>query len=171
MHNGSNEAKLSSNLGRCRIFVLLCWTAGLISGIAFSYATEAISSLMRGTLAFPVSIVGLGAVIVLPYLITAFAGFTSQLWILMPLALCKAFSFGACIAAIDLAFSSAGWLIRMLLMFSELAAIPFLLYLWLRFLAGDDQGFRRCTALFAAFSVLIGSIDFWVIAPFLASVI
>lgn len=154
-----------------KIHLWLSWVFGLISGIAFSYCSDSFVSLMRGAALSPVSIVGLGAVMILPFLLSAFAVIIDHPGLLIPLAFCKAFLFAACAASVDHSFGDSGWLIRALLMFSDLCSLPVLFWLWTScFTRGKDHYFRIITISFVLI-ILIGSVDFLIIAPFLASVI
>lgn len=169
MYKGAQVFLPSDRQLPCKILLLVSWSIGLICGIAYAFqADSSFSSLMHSAALSPVSIVSLLIVLFLPFLISAIAVFLSRPVLLMPLAFTKAFSFGACAFAADLAFSSAGWLLRSMLMFSDLLTVPVLIWFWLRCLKGDR--FRSCRdlAICAGFIVLIGNFDFYIVSPFLA---
>ena len=149
--------------------LLLCYLAGFLLGIAFAYRSQPFVSLMRGAVSGPVTIVGLGAVLFLPYLLTVSAVLFSCSGILFAVAFFKAFLFGACAAALDVSFVDAGWVVRSLLMFSDFAGFPVLIWLSWRLL--DAQRERIGTMMIAGGLLLtIGVFDFLLIAPFLESV-
>ena len=152
-----------------RSLLLVCSFAGFLLGIAFSYRSQTFVSLMRGAVSSPVTIVGLGAVLFFPYLLTASAVLFSSSGILLTVAFLKALLFGACAAAVDLAFPDAGWLVRSLLLFSDFAGYPVLFWLLWRFIDGHKN---PIVAFWIAGGALtaIGILDYLVIAPFLESV-
>ena len=143
-----------------------CYSAGFLLGIAFAYRSQPLVSLMRGAIIGSVTIVGLGSVLLLPYLLTVSAVLFSSSGFLFTVAFLKAFSFGACAAAVDLAFSDAGWLVRSLLMFSDFFGFPVLV--WLSWHSFDSLGKRKTMYMIAGgLLLIIGLIDCFLIAPFL----
>lgn len=170
MHNRSPENRPFLSRHCCRRILPFAWSIGLVSGIAFGHCTESIASLMRGAMFCDVSIVGLCAVVFLPYLLTAFAVFFSRSAFLLLLAFSKAFFLGACSAAVDCAFGDAGWLIRLLLLFSDWASIPVIYWLWLRCFRVEKESLYSAFTGVLVILILIGSFDYWFIAPFLALV-
>lgn len=149
----------------------LCWCAGLLLGVFLSSLAEADSlALMCAAAVSRVSIFDLLFVLFLPFLLTACAVFLSQLWLLYPIALGKALSFGYTAGLLSRAFHSAWWLLRILLMFSDCLVFPLLCWFWLRRLSRGSGGFRRDFAICAGLTAGIGILDFAVIAPFLAGI-
>lgn len=152
-----------------RLLLALAFLGGLLVGayvhIAAEYDTV---SWMRGALDGHVSIVGLLSVIFLPFLFSAFAVYASQRWLLVPIAFCKAVSFAQSACGISVAFGSAGWLLRFLLMFTDILTLPLLVLFWLRYCGGGQKlkWFSVFPYLCAAAS--IGSVDFFMISPFLS---
>ncbi len=171
MHNLRYDGFSFSSLQPIRVLLSGSWLVGLISGIAYSYCSVNFVSLMRSAAYSTVSIVGVGAVLILPFLLSAFAVLISLRWLLIPLAYAKAFLFGACASAVGLSFGSAGWIIRMLLLFSGWTELPVFYWLWLRCLDGDRGSMTREFSVVLILLIAIGSIGYWIIAPFLASVI
>jgi hypothetical protein len=127
-------------------------------------------SLMRRAALCPVSIVGLFAVLS-PFLLTAFAVFISNWWLVPCLAFCKAllFSYHACI--VSTAFSSAGWLIRYLLLFTDACTIPILLWCWMCLSRLPRRKALCQTGLCAAIALTIGMTDICFVSPFLVMLI
>ena len=150
------------------IILAFCWCAGLLTGCFLAnHAGNIHSSMMRRAVSCPVSIASL-VVLLLPFLFSAFAVYVSQYWLLVPIVFWKAMSFSRVACWITAAYGSAGWLMRFLLMFTDLFTLPLLVLFWLRY---GGKG-RRLTALsalaYCAAAVSIGSVDFWIISPFLA---
>lgn len=150
----------------------LCWCAGLFLGTSLAGQAEPASvSLMRAAASRQVSILNLLFVLFIPFLLSAFAVFLSQRWLLFPIALGKAFSFGYTAGLIGCAYGTAWWLVRPLLMFSDCLAVPLLCWFMLRCLADHRRALWWDLALCAGITAMIGSIDIVVIAPFLAALI
>ena len=171
MYKDVTSGSLFSSLRSCIFLLTLSWISGMIFGISFSYCSGSLLSLMRGVVHHPVSIVGLGAVLLLPFLLSALAVFLSHPGFLMVLSFIKAFFFGACAAALDQCFIPIGWFVRMLLLFSDIAGIPVLFWLWLRCLSADKSSLPGAFLSVLIILLIIGSIDYLVIAPFLVSII
>lgn len=154
------------------IILSLSWLAGLIAGIFCAvHADEPYFALMRMAAGSRVSIVGLVASVLLPFLIAAFAVYISTPQLLYPLCFAKAllFSFGAC--GVYIAFGSAGWLAQFLLQFSDCLLLPVFCWFCIRHISGKGQALAKELAMCAAAVGLIGSIDYCVVSPFLAMLI
>ena len=153
-------------------FLALCWAASLCCGIYFWFhAGSSFLSLMRSSLYSSVSIVSLLLVTGLPFLLSAFAVFLSCHWLLPAIAFGKGFLFSFISMGALASFGCAGWLLRLLLCFSDLMSMPILYWFWLHCCRIRKYGFGCCTVLSAALIFLIGSIDYCLIAPFLADLI
>lgn len=148
-----------------RFVVVLTWAVGLILGIVFAYSTDTLVSLMPGILDIPVSIVGLAAVNWLPFLFTAAAVFVSRPGLVLVPVFCKAFSFGACAATFDIAFYSASWLMRLIVLFSDLLSLPLLFWLWLSCVSGERRTTLRRFGICGILLIIITAADLWFITP------
>lgn len=149
------------------IFLAFCWIAGLVCGCILSLQTEVIHfSLMREVASCSVSIVGLFAVL-LPFLISAIAVYFSQVWLIFPISFLKAFSFAYVAASVSQAFGSSGWLIRLLLLFTDICTAPILFLLWLGCLNGFLNIRSAKWLFFAVICIAICGFDYFVISPFL----
>ena len=150
-------------------FLAVVWCAGLILGVKFASAPSAASvSLMGQAPLCPASIVGLMGAALLPFLLTAFAVFLKQPWMILLIAFCKAVSFGYSGILTIMAFGSSGWLVRLLLMFTDICTVPVLCWLWLRHIPGNLQITSADLALGAAAVIGFGSLDYCLISPYLA---
>ena len=169
MHKDPSLNLPSSRQFPCKILLLAGWCLGLVLGICYvSQADGSFFVLMRRAAESPVSIVGLLAVLVLPFLITAFAVLISRPQLLILLAFLKAFSFGACACCVDQAFLSAGWLLRIFLMFSDLLSLPVLLWLWLRCISGERRRTVRDLVFSGVLLAAVGTVDYCLVSPALA---
>lgn len=155
-----------------RFYLAFSWMAGLICGSAVAASAETpLFSLMRGALYAPVSIVGVLCVSVLPILFSAYAVFLSNFALLLPICFTKAFLFSFVSLGISWAFASAGWLMKILLLYSDWTSLPILYWFWLRSLSPYRSVGLWETILAFTLMGLLGSIHFSIISPFLVRLI
>ncbi len=172
MHKTSVLNLQISQATTSRIQLSALWILGLAAGIVLAFQTDsAFHALMRRAFASPVSIVGFAVVFGLPFLFTAFAVMISQPGILLLAAFGKAFSFGFIACTLELAFAPAGWLLRLLFLFSDLASLPALLWLWQRGLEPEKPQFWRDALCYGVFCFLVGSLDYYIVSPSLVMLI
>lgn len=146
----------------------LCWTFGLICGVLlFLYAGTPVVSLMRGISDSSVSIVSLLTIGFVPFLLTAFAFFLTTQQLFFLICFCKACLFSFVAVGISVAFSSAGWLIRRIVLFYNSVWCVMLYFLWHRILYGR-KGFWLVAAAAGLFT---GCIAIHIISPFMACLI
>lgn len=155
----------------CKHLLALCWCLGLLLGILAASASDDLVSMMRRSLSCPVSIPGLLAATVLPFLLSAYAVSLSEPWLLLPICMVKAFGFGFCAFGVSLAFGSAGWLVRLLFLFSDVCVIPVLFFYWLRHIRGDAARSYRDLVCCLIAAVAIGAMDLYFVSPFLVKLI
>lgn len=153
-------------------YLAFCFAFGCILGILTACATTPnCLLLMRRILAVPVSIVGGMAVWLLPFLITAFAVYKLPAWCILPIAFCKAFSYGFVLQLIYTAFPGAGWLIRSVFLITDSVSVLLLYRLWLRYIEGKMpfvlRDFAICFCILSALTVL----DHCLLSPFLVMLI
>lgn len=159
---------------RCKNVQLLLACAflfGLISGILISMsASDALCSTMRAAPFGCVSIFGLLSVLLLPFLFSAFAVYSSSVLLLLCVAFAKAFAFGFVSFAVWAAFGAAGWLIRFLLMFADLIILPLLLWFWYQIMK-NPHSWVKSTLVACILACFIGGFDYCFVSPFLANLI
>lgn len=169
----SFQPNFTPSFRRERTMILaFVWILGFLLGsCSFALADNLFSSLMRGMSLDSVSIVNLLWPVLLPFLFSAFAVFISQPWLLLPVGFLKAFSFSFVSMGVIFCFGSAGWLFRLLLMFGDLLSVPLLFWYMRRHFAADPRfSAPECMVVFSL-CLLIGSIDYGYILPFLADMI
>lgn len=153
--------------------VLACfWSGGFVFGILFFFlAGDSFVSLMRRASCCRVSIVSLLMANLLPFLISALAVYIHKPWLLYGCAFFRSCLLGFVSMGTLMAFGSAGWLVRLLLMFSDVS-LAILLYLyWLRHISGLRRFSPVDCGGYAAAALLIGSIDHCFVAPLLVQLI
>ena len=154
-------------LNKHRTGVLLaCWVMGSGSGLWLATQFDG-AALMEAVVCRPMSTDGILVVAVLPFLICSLAVQCSELWILPVYGGAKAcaFCYNAC--AVSVTFGDCGWLIRCLLLFSDLFVIPGLCVFCLRYISGGKALLRREWYIWFLLAVLVGSLDYFVVSPFL----
>ena len=154
-------------------WLLACvWCCGLALGIyVFWNAGDSSASLMRMAANSPVSIVSLLSVLIFPFLASAAAVLLYKPWLLLAAAFVKAYALAFLSLAVICAFSSAGWLVRLLLMFSQFLSVPLLCWFWIHYISGRIRPAPAVLFLMAALIMLIGSVDYCIVSPFLAGLI
>ena len=158
--------------GRCSFRVIILaflWTASYIVGTVCSYNDIYIVSMMRRAISCPVSIVGLCAVLFLPLLISVLALLFKKRTVIYIYTAIKAYFSGAAIYAVCAAFRYAGWLIRLLLLFSDTVSCVLILFLLIRHIDDIKSSFRRDVLLSFIAVVICGCIDYLLVTPFLMS--
>jgi hypothetical protein len=154
------------------IILLLAILAGLISGSYLSLlADPSVFSLMLTAAECRVSIVCILSASLFPVVFTAFAIYTSHIRLLFPIAFTKAFSFSFIGSGLLLTLGDSGWLMRALLMFSDLASLPVLCWMWLHTFANERTSNLLSTAITVLVVCMIGCLDYYYISPFLANLI
>lgn len=154
----------------CLLLLAFFWIAGLMLGIyAACHFYSPSYALMRADVFSGVSIVKLFAVSSLPVLITALAFLISPV-LIFPIAFCKAAFFGFASICISNAFPGAGWLIRPLVMFSDLGAICVTIWLWTHCLTAQKKlspgVFLVCILCIAS----ICAVDQFLLMPFISKI-
>jgi len=147
----------------------LSWFLGMLLGIPAAVATsEFLVPMMRQSMQCSVSIPGLLAATVVPFLLSALAVSLSEPWLLLIISTFKAFSFSFCACGVSLAFGQSSWLVRFLFLFSDHLLIPLMYLYWMRHI--QDQAVHRAWELYGCIgaALLIGGIDYFLVAPFLA---
>lgn len=141
---------------------------GCSLGVYISHLSDTYTIyLMRMAASSPVSIVGLTFVILLPFLITAFAGWISKPLILLPISFFDSFSFTFILCCTIASFGSAGWLVCVMLLFTNIFVQLCLFWTWIRCFNGS---FSSCAEdLFRCFlySLAISFVDYFFVAPYL----
>lgn len=119
----------------------------------------------------PVSIVSLLGVTMFPFLLSAFAVYISEPWLLLIVSFGDAFVLSFVSLGVMRCGGSAGWLVRWLLVFSASLASPLMYLYWLRHLTGRRRFDGLEAACVLCLCALIGSVDFRLVSPLLARLI
>ena len=145
---------------------------GLLFGaVTALYAGPSVLSLMRTAVSGCASIVGLLCVTLLPLLLSAFAVYISQYWLIPVISFFDAFTFSYHSILLFRLYPRSGWLIQSLLMFAGTLSLPVLWYIWLHTAVSRRSQLLRCFAAGALAITGIVSIDFYFVTPFLADLL
>ena len=156
----------------CKVILALSWNLGFLSGLLIAVnGNSAFFSLMRAAASCRVSIVGLWIVTLLPFLLSVIAIYFSRPYLIPVISFIHAFTFGYCVCGIAVAFGSAGWLVRWLMLFSAGCSSPIIYWFWLRHISGTAKSLWTDFALCAVVILFITSLDYRIISPFLANLI
>ena len=154
----------------CGIFLAIVWVIGLALGAVLSMqAGDRYFLLMRWAADRQVSIVGFLASAFLPFMLSALAVYISKPILLYGICFADAFLLSLCGCVAMTAFGSAGWLVRLLLQFSDCCMAPILFWFSIRCISGSS--FWKDFSLCAVISALVGSIDYCFVSPFLVMLI
>lgn len=155
-----------------RFLVAFFWVAGLLCGAWIGLSAD--SSLffwLRGILWVSPSVTGLLCVVLFPFLMSVLVVFLFRPGLLLLVCFGKAFLYAFASVSILLAFGSAGWLFRWLLLFHDCVCAPVLYWFWLHYLPGNRSLCIWDAAWMLSIGLLAGSLDYSVVVPFLARLI
>ena len=146
--------------------------AGLILATTFA-ATAKISSvtLMRLVSDSRLSIVCHLASQLLPFLIAAFAVNISRRWLIYTVCFLRLFFFSYIGSLFWIAFGSAGWLIRWLVLFSDIILVPALLWFCFRGIFENARNHVRDFWICISAVILTALINWLLISPLLVRII
>lgn len=155
----------------CRFLLIACWCAGVAGGVLGASNTGSFLSLMRMCCESRVSIVNLLIIPCFPFLISAIAVYFDLYPILLLCAVFKLFCFSFCACITLLSFHSAGYLICILLLYTDILTTPVLCrFQWLGYLRGRVH-FYRNTLLCLLWFVGVCVSDYIWIAPLLREIL
>ena len=152
------------------LLLALSCCCGAACGIFVARGSEeSVLSLMRMAVVSHVSIVGLAVSALLPFLFAALAAYVGQPVLLYILGFLRMFGFTFLGCCIQLAFGSAGWLLRCLFQFTDGCALVLLCWFSLRRIAVPAGFPIRDLAVCAVICVAASALDHLMISPFLAA--
>lgn len=138
----------------------LCWALGLsFGGFGFRYCGSILSSQMPLAVISQPSIFGLLTSSALPFLFSAFAVYIHAPWLMYGICFFKAFSFAYISCCVFSAFTTAGWLVRWLFLFTDLFAAAALYHYCHRHISGVRNFSAGCLVGYAAVLLLVIGVD------------
>ena len=167
-------ARFLHHIGSCTLrkygayALALSWFLGLsFGGWVFRTAGSDLPSLMLLACEGPLSIVGLLSSALLALLFSALAVYFSLPGLVLVPAFVKAFLISWFFCGIYSAFGSGGWLVCLLLMFTDLCSGVLLFAYSCRFISGDRRFFPEISCLCALAGCVIAAVDYSFVAPLL----
>lgn len=153
-------------------FLAFIWTFSVFAGIILgSKSVPYYTSLMLSAASGPMSIAGMFLIFILPLVISIISIRFKVSFLVLPLALIKGFFYGFLTVSVYSALGSAGWLICLLLLFSNSILIVLLLWFWFKYLKVHNCCLMRDFLVAIAFGVLVCAFDAIMVSPFLTDVI
>ena len=155
------------------ILILACiLLLGYLIGTFLATETPvAYFSLMRSAVNSPVSIVGSLVSVFLPFLLAFAAVHYGKPALLFIILFCKATLFAHGSMCCYLAFGSGGWLVRLLLQFSDILMFPVLCRFTILYLGQPKPLRRRDTLISTDAAAFVVIVNFCFISPYLAMLI
>ena len=148
------------------------WLTGLLCGVGLSgLAGDSYFSLMRSASTCPVSIVSLLSISLLPFLLSGFYVYLHSFGFLAGLCFIKGCLFAFVSMGLFLSYDSAGWLLRLLMMFSDLCCLVPLWRCWVQLLFRSDRGSLKPVFLGSLLAAGIVSLDYLYVLPLLAKLV
>ena len=170
-----NDISRARSCRKGNIHILLIsvnWITGFLFGCYLgSQLTDTGVSVMHNVVSCPLSFFSLYFVLFFPFVVSAVFIKLSQPLLSLLVTFAKALFVGYCSCGILIVFSSAGWLIRSLVLFSDSLIIILLLWFWIRNIAGDGNKFKSDIILCAVLSFAISCIDYFAVSPFLEALL
>ena len=152
----------------CVILLPVLWVIGFAVGLYFlTIMDSGLQELFYSASVCSVSVVGMLISAFLPIFISAIAAYFSVPVLIYALCFFKAVCYSFVLCGIVTAFGYSGWLIRLMLLFTDSAITVLLFWLWHKLLSSDccftGQAFLIC----AAVAVAICAIDYFLVSPYL----
>lgn len=155
------------------VFLLaLFWSLGLVCGdFLFRFFGSNLASQMPLAAVCQPSIFGLLISFLLPFLFSVFAVYISAPKLFFLIAFIKASLFAFVSAAVYSAFEGTGWLIRFLLLFTDITGVMLLYHYWQRHISGlrSFSALSFVGYLIPGFSAVLA--DYYYISPLLQRVL
>lgn len=153
-------------------FLAFFWTFSIFAGIILgSKSVPHISSLMLSAASDSMSITGMFLIYILPLIFSIISIRLKVSLLILPLSVIKGFFNGFLSASVCVAFGSAGWLICLLLLFTNSVSSVFLMWFWFKYLHNPNSHLMRYFIICVTFSICMFAFDVFVISPFLSAVI
>lgn len=157
---------------KCSVaFLLLFWTVGFAVGTLCVFSLyDNYGSIIRQAAAMDATIVGLLLLSMVPLVLSYIVIRLSAAPLLLPISFFKALSFAFCSFGVLWAYGSAGWLVRILLLFSDSLSVLILLYFWISSITGDRKFIDHRLLCCMIASGFVAIVDYLYIVPLLHSV-
>ena len=144
------------------------WILGLLFGIRVGQIAFFDFNSMAAT--FPGNtFVSLLAVMLFPIVVSVLIMYMGQPWLLLIVAFLKSFSFAYVSWIVMCDFGSAGWMIQLLIMFSDCLSLPLLWWYWCSLLRRTQHSLISMSIPILLATIAVGILDNRFIAPILSA--
>ena len=148
------------------IFAIVFWFTGFLLAVCTQQRSKALYiSLMRSAMIRSVSIVGLIAVVILPFVITVLISMNYKSIFLQILCLVKGYQFSICALSICSIFGAAGWLGQIVYLFTDTLSCVLLWWNWIFLIGGRKVLAKKVLFFTCLLYLLIIILDVYYIAP------
>ena len=151
-------------------FLAFLWISAMLAGILVCSVDSRIHSLMLVAPGCSLSIVGVLVITILPLAISIAGLAANKFAILYIIYIIKAFTSGYLLFAILRVYGSAGWLMHLLLLFSDNMTNFLILWITFRHIKGKSNTFLFDALICTTISIAIGITDYLFVAPFLCAI-
>lgn len=144
------------------------WSLGLVCGLFFvSLLDDFLFELFYDASINRPLLLGILVVTILPIAVSAIAVYCSAPLLIYVLCILKAFCFSFGLCGVVAVFGYSGWLIRLLLLFSDSCMAILLFWLWYRVLSPNHKAVLRDLLICSAIAAIIGMVDYFLVSPYL----
>lgn len=166
--NSISRTIVCKNSILCALLISCFWIAGFLLGSYYGLRlTDKSCFLLHNAVYNPASFFSLYLVLFSPFILSTLLIRSHIPFATLLITFTKALSFGFCACGTVVAFSSAGWLIRSLLLFSDSIIVVLLLWFWIRNIAHSGNHLNADISICAVFTFTISCIDYFAVSPFL----
>lgn len=164
--------KTNTKCSYFRVFLSFIWLASIIIGLMIASRFKSIPhNLVIAVVNEKLSILALALLLIVPANLVILAVRFRMPWFIYGLFVLKGIIFGFSIFSFLIVYIDAGWLLCILSMFSSTCSIFPLIFFCFRYYGESSDHFVRDAIILVFLSVLIGGIDYYVISPFLLTLI
>jgi len=152
-------------------FLAFAWLLGLILGsFAGLFADESFYGLLQVASAHQISQGGFPILTILLLLLSCFALRNCQYWIVLILAVLKAFCLSLISCGLAVVYGSAGWFVTLLFLFPDFFCVPLLLWYWIC-IPFSSKSTHLPGAFLLSGSLILCYLNDQYVSPFLAELI
>lgn len=149
-----------------RAILAFTWFLGLLSGLGlFLSSGESFCWLIHQAVRAKTSFAMLCGTLLLPFLFSVIAVYLSKPLFLLIVCFFKAALLMFVSSGVYYFYGSAGWLVRILLMFSSISFAPVLYLFWHRYVSGHNVFIFRNSVGFLLLAFVLVGIDYSIIIP------
>lgn len=152
-----------------QLFVVLLWCCGLFFGVILAAEGQGLLRLLYNTCSMRASFFSLLLHCLVPFLISVLSVRWKKPWLIFVVCFTKALLLGVCTCWIVCCFHQASWIVLSLLLFSDLAFTPAIIYFWLQYIGATSFSIYKCFP-YCMIAAIIVLFDYCYVSPFLITI-